>query len=62
MTRTTSTEAVVCIALGALTLLAGVFALAKLDRAARFTPSRELSEAVADPDIAQTPHLRAHLE
>ena len=27
-----------------------------------FTPSRELSEAVADPDIARTPHLRAHLE
>lgn len=28
----------------------------------RFTPSRELSEAVADPDIARTPHLRSHLE
>jgi hypothetical protein len=27
-----------------------------------FTPSRELSEAVADPDSARTPHLRSHLE
>ncbi len=27
-----------------------------------FTPSRELSEAVADPDVARTPHLRSHLE
>ena len=27
-----------------------------------FRPSRELSDAVADPDVARTPHLRAHLE
>ncbi|MBI4264180.1 MAG: hypothetical protein HY657_07380 [Acidobacteria bacterium] len=27
-----------------------------------FTPSRELSEAVADPDVARSPHLRLHLE
>ncbi len=33
-----------------------------LERSTEFTPSRELSEAVADPDIARAPHLRAHLE
>ena len=27
-----------------------------------FTPSRELSEAVADPDVARTPRLGAHVE
>lgn len=32
------------------------------ERALAFTPSRELSEAVADPDIARSPHLRNHLE
>jgi hypothetical protein len=32
------------------------------ERVERFTPSRELSEAVADPDIARTPHLRSHLK
>ena len=32
------------------------------ERAAAFTPSHELSEAVADPDVARTPHLRNHLE
>lgn len=33
-----------------------------LEQGEPFTPSRELSEAVADPDVAQTPHLRMHLE
>lgn len=33
-----------------------------MERAYAFTPSRELSEAVADPDIERTPHLRTHLE
>lgn len=33
-----------------------------LEQGEPFTPSRELSEAVADPDVAQTPHLRLHLE
>lgn len=27
-----------------------------------FTPSHELSEAVADPDLARSPYLRAHIE
>jgi hypothetical protein len=27
-----------------------------------FAPSYELSEAVADPDVARRPHLRSHLE
>ena len=33
-----------------------------MERGYAFTPSRELSEAVADPDIERTPHLRTHLE
>jgi len=33
-----------------------------LELPTEFTPSYELSEAVADPDIARSPHLRVHLE
>ena len=47
-------------ALGALGLAATFLPTTR--GAAVFTPSRELSEAVADPDIARTPHLRSHLE
>lgn len=32
------------------------------ERDEAFTPSHELSEAVADPDVARSPHLRTHLE
>jgi hypothetical protein len=31
-------------------------------REVAFAPSYELSEAVADPDVARRPHLRSHLE
>jgi len=46
-------------ALGALGLAATFLPIRS---AAVFTPSREFSEAVADPDVARTPHLRSHLE
>lgn len=62
MSRRISTGACFCMVLGALSVVAGLVALSKLDRAARFTPSRDLSEAVADPDIAMTPYLHMHLE
>ena len=46
--------------LGAAGLLTAVMTQAGSPGA--FTPSRELSEAVADPDNARTPDLRSHLE
>jgi hypothetical protein len=49
--------------LGAVGILASV--LTEKDPEApsdAFTPSYELSEAVADPDIARRPYLRSHLE
>jgi hypothetical protein len=56
--------AAVPVALGAVALLTGL--LTKKDAppelTAEFTPSHELSEAVADPDVARWPPLRAHLE
>jgi hypothetical protein len=52
------------IVLGAAALVASM--LTKKDAppevTAEFTPSHELSEAVADPDVARWPPLRAHLE
>lgn len=52
--------AAIPVALGALGFLRCVMAEREEERA--FTPSRELAEAVADPDVARTPHLRSHLE
>lgn len=55
--------ALVPVTLGAVGILASV--LTEKDPEApsgTFTPSYELSEAVADPDIARRPHLRSHLE
>lgn len=56
--------AAIPVLLGAVGLLASLMTetMSPSERADVFTPSRELSEAVADPDIARTPHLRAHLE
>jgi hypothetical protein len=55
--------ALVPMALGAATLTASLFT--ETDTTARlepFSPSYELAEAVADPDVARAPHLRNHLE
>jgi hypothetical protein len=56
--------AAVPFALGAVALLTGL--LTKKDAppklTSEFTPSHELSEAVADPDVARWPPLQAHLE
>ena len=60
--RPISAESAVCLTLGTLALVAGLLALTKFERTGRFTPSRGLSEAVADPDIVVTPHLRRHVE
>lgn len=46
--------------LGAAGLLTAV--MTQTESRGDFTPSRELSEAVADPDNARTPDLGAHLE
>lgn len=56
--------AAIPMALGALGMIAALMTETEspLEGDEAFTPSRELSEAVADPDIAHTPHLRAHLE
>lgn len=52
------------VALGAVALLTGLLTKqdAPAEVTAEFTPSHELSEAVADPDVARWPPLRAHLE
>lgn len=56
--------AAIPVALGAVGLLASILTEAKSprERGQEFTPSHELSEAVADPDVARSPHLRTHLE
>jgi hypothetical protein len=56
--------AAVPVALGVIGFVSGLLTQTEssLERSTEFTPSHELSEAVADPDIARTPHLRAHLE
>jgi len=55
--------AAVPVALGAVALLTGLLTKKyPLAVTAEFSPSHELSEAVADPDVARWPPLRAHLE
>lgn len=56
--------AAIPVALGAAALLTSMLTErdAPPELTAEFTPSHELSEAVADPDIARWPPLRAHLE
>lgn len=56
--------AAIPMALGAVGLLTSVLTTPDAPPAltSEFTPSRELSEAVADPDVARWPPLRAHLE
>jgi hypothetical protein len=52
--------AAIPVALGAVGVVRCFMARQAESRA--FNPSRELAEAVADPDIARAPHLRTHLE
>jgi hypothetical protein len=56
--------AAVPVALGAVVLLTSFLTKneAPAEVTAKFTPSHELSEAVADPDVARWPPLRTHLE
>lgn len=56
--------AAIPVALGAAALLTSLLTErdAPAEMTSEFTPSHELSEAVADPDIARFPPLRAHLE
>jgi hypothetical protein len=56
--------AAIPVVLGAIGLLTSVFTQteAPMDRREGFLPSRELSEAVADPDAGRSPGLRTHLE
>lgn len=57
-------HAVIPMALGAVGLLTALMTETEspAEVSEGFRPSRELSEAVADPDIARYPQLRAHLE
>jgi hypothetical protein len=55
-------HAVVPILLGAVGLMMSLLTQTETPRQRGFNPSRELSEAVADPDIARTTHVRSHLE
>ncbi|MBI2185511.1 MAG: hypothetical protein HYU37_00135 [Acidobacteria bacterium] len=56
--------AAIPMALGGVALLTGLLTQrdAPPELTAEFTPSHELSEAVADPDIARWPPLRNQLE
>ena len=55
--------ALVPVALGVAKLTASLFTeTATRTRLEPFTPSYELAEAVADPDVARKPHLRGHRE
>ncbi len=56
--------AFVPMALGAIGLLAGLMTQTEspIEHSEAFMPSHHLSEAVADPDVARSPHLRTHLE
>jgi hypothetical protein len=56
--------AAIPVALGAVGLLTSLLTetTSPVESFEGFSPSRELSEAVADPDIARSPHLRVHLE
>lgn len=53
---------VVPVLLGAVGFLVSILTetISPNERVEGFIPSRDLSEAVADPDIARTPHLRSH--
>jgi hypothetical protein len=60
MRRSISTMGMMLVALGALGVVAALVALNRTpDRGAQFNPSRDLSEAVADPDNFFVPHLQA---
>ena len=63
MKRPISTAGVIFVALGVVGVIAALVSLSRAadERAGRFTPSRELSEAVADPDNGNPPYLRAHV-
>jgi hypothetical protein len=63
MRRPISTAGVIFVALGVAGVIAALVSLSRSsdERAGRFTPSRELSEAVADPDNGSPPYLRANL-
>jgi hypothetical protein len=62
MNRAISTTGMILIALGAVGILAAVFAWSRaVDRTPTFTPSHDLSEAVADPNVNHTPGRRAHV-
>lgn len=56
--------AAVPVLLGIVGFLASIFTetTSPNERVEGFTPSRELSEAVADPDVVRMPHLRSHVE
>lgn len=56
--------AAVLVVLGAAGLLTSAFTETKSagERGTAFTPSRELSEAVADPEVGRTPPLRGYVE
>jgi hypothetical protein len=56
--------AFVPMALGAIGMLASLMTQTEspIEHSEGFMPSHQLSEAVADPDVARTPHLRTHLE
>jgi hypothetical protein len=56
--------ALIPMAFGAVSLFSALMTETRssTEPAAAFTPSRELSEAVADPDIARTTHLQDELE
>lgn len=56
--------AAVPIALGAIGLLTSLMTKTRspAERGEAFSPSRELSEAVADPDVTRATHRRVHLE
>lgn len=52
------------VALGAAGLMAALLTQTRspMEGSGEFRPSYELSEAVADPDVARAPYLRTHLE
>lgn len=56
--------AAVPVLLGIVGFLASIFTetTSPNERVEGFTPSRELSEAVADPDVVRMPHFRSHVE
>ena len=61
MTRPIWTTGMLLVAVGAMGVLAALLVIHRTsgDRASHFTPSRDLSEAVADPDMFFSPQLHA---